>query len=111
MVNLVKHKSDSRAALAKLLATASADFDVVYVDGSHEATDVLTDAVMSFHLLRVGGLIIFDDYLWSMNPVGQQDAFGMPKPAIDAFINIFQRKLYVIPGPPIYQLFATKAFV
>lgn len=110
-VQLVKHKSYSHPALAKLIfVNPTPSFDVIYIDGSHQAPDVLTDAVMSFQLLRVGGLMIFDDYLWSMEAPGRQDSFNMPKPAIDAFLNIFQRKMFVVRGVPVYQLFATKAF-
>jgi predicted O-methyltransferase YrrM len=109
-VKLVKHKRSSHAALAKLIVVnPAADFDVIYIDGSHQAPDVLTDAVMAFQLLRVGGLMIFDDYLWSMEPLGKQDSFNMPKPAVDAFVNIFQRKVFVVRGAPVYQLFVTKA--
>ena len=39
-------------------------FDFVYVDGSHQAPDVLVDAVLSALLLRKGGLLVFDDYFW-----------------------------------------------
>lgn len=110
-VKLIKHKSLSHPALAKLIfINPEPVFDVIYIDGSHQAPDVLTDAVMAFQLLRVGGLMIFDDYLWSMEELGKQDSFNMPKPAIDAFINIFQRKMFVVRGAPVYQLFATKAF-
>jgi len=108
-VKLVKHKSFSNIALARLLFIEGAGtFDVIYVDGSHQAPDVLTDAVMAFQLLRVGGLMIFDDYLWSMEGPGREDPLNMPKPAIDAFLNIFQRKMFVVRGAPLYQLFATK---
>lgn len=110
-VKLVKHKSLSHPALARLIVVNPvADFDVIYIDGSHQAPDVLADAVMAFQLLRVGGLMIFDDYLWSMETLGRQDAFNMPKPAIDAFLNIFQRKMFIVRGAPVYQLFAAKAF-
>lgn len=67
-------------------------FDFVYVDGSHQAPDVLEDAVLSFRLLNKGGVMIFDDYGWHkydnrrMNP-------GM---GIDAFIDVFKDKLQVI---------------
>ncbi|CAN5593187.1 hypothetical protein BH10PSE5_BH10PSE5_18170 [soil metagenome] len=37
----------------------------------------------------VGGIMIVDDYLWSMDRPGTQDMLTMPKPAIDAFMNIF----------------------
>jgi len=107
-VRFVKHKGASRTVLAQLLAERGArSFDLIYVDGSHQAPDVLTDAVMAFELLEVGGLLIFDDYLWSHEAAGRQDHYNMPKPAIDAFVNVFQRKLEVF-GAPLYQLFIRK---
>ena len=104
-----KHKAYSHLALADLIAAErKAAFDVVYIDGSHQAPAVLADAVMGFHLLRNGGLMIFDDYIWSMEPMGKQDPFNMPKPAIDAFLNVFQRKMQIVRGAPVYQLYAAK---
>ena len=43
-------------------------FDFIYVDASHRAPDVLLDAVLAFQLLRIGGLIIFDDEVRSIMP-------------------------------------------
>jgi predicted O-methyltransferase YrrM len=37
-------------------------FDFIYVDGSHEIQDVITDACMAFQLLKSGGVMLFDDY-------------------------------------------------
>lgn len=37
-------------------------FDVIYIDGEHEGPAVLEDAVLAFPLLKVGGIILFDDY-------------------------------------------------
>ena len=92
-----KMKSLSSAALAGLLAGGGAGtMDMVYVDGSHQAPDVLSDAVMGFALLKVGGLMIFDDYLWHIQPPLQKDPLNMPKPGIDAFMNIFMRKMNII---------------
>jgi hypothetical protein len=42
-----------------------------------------------------------------MEDPGRQDFYNMPKPAIDAFVNIFQRKLQVL-GAPLYQLYVRK---
>lgn len=39
-------------------------FDFIYVDGSHTTPDVLQDAILSHSLLKVGGIIIFDDLGW-----------------------------------------------
>jgi precorrin-6B methylase 2 len=58
---VTKLKGQSVAVLPSL---AGRTFDVIYVDGSHEATDVLMDAVLCWQLLRSGGVMIFDDYVW-----------------------------------------------
>ena len=39
-------------------------FDFIYIDGSHTAYDVLQDAVLTHPLLKVGGVLIFDDFGW-----------------------------------------------
>lgn len=94
--------------LAKLITYKSrpieADkFDFIYVDGSHIASDVLTDLCLAFELLKPGGLMICDDYLggeWT-NPLDQ------PKMAIDAFINCNMKRLRVLPVSG-YQIFIQK---
>lgn len=42
----------------------SASIDIAYIDGSHTAADVLADAVLTWELIRPGGVVIFDDFLW-----------------------------------------------
>jgi predicted O-methyltransferase YrrM len=108
-VDVRKIKKYSQHALPLLMSEGKFGFfDLIYIDGSHQAPDVLTDAIMSFQLLAVGGVMIFDDYLWSMDKPGTQDPLKMPKPAIDAFFNIFQRKMSIYIGPPINQIYARK---
>jgi glycosyltransferase involved in cell wall biosynthesis/predicted O-methyltransferase YrrM len=108
VVNKLKKKSVT--ALAEILSSNEPPFDLIYIDGSHEASDVLTDSIIGFQLLRVGGVMIFDDYLWCQPPASEQDTLNLPKAAIDSFINLFQRKLRVISGLPIYQLYVEKRF-
>ena len=67
-------------------------FDFIYIDGSHIAKDVLTDACMAWPLLKPKGLMVFDDYMWG-NP---RDALHRPKIAIDAFTNIFAEEAEII---------------
>lgn len=45
-----------------MLIMAELKFDFIYVDGSHEIQDVITDACMAFQLLKPGGVMLFDDY-------------------------------------------------
>lgn len=97
-VNLVIHKSFSINALTKLiLKNKSGYFDFIYIDGSHMATDVITDAVLSFELLRIGGVIGFDDYLWKLQ--GSNSIVTNPKFAIDSFTNIFSSRIKILRGP------------
>ncbi len=39
-------------------------YDIVYIDGWHAAFGALADGAMAWPLLNVGGVMIFDDYLW-----------------------------------------------
>jgi len=107
-VQLVLHKSFSDVALSRLLAQGKQGyFDFIYIDGSHQAPDVLCDAVLSFRLLRKNGMIAFDDYLWQESLPSGTDPIRCPKPAIDAFTNIYCRKLKIISAP-LYQLYIEK---
>jgi predicted O-methyltransferase YrrM len=67
-----------------VLRTLSGErFDLVYIDGSHESADVLSDAVLAWPLVKPGGLVGFDDYGWRERP----EPHRRPAPAIDAFLG------------------------
>lgn len=38
------------------------DIDLLYIDGAHDAPAVLQDFVLAWPMLRVGSVVIFDDY-------------------------------------------------
>lgn len=82
-----EHEETSQWALSQFNASmyGSPIYDFIYIDGSHKAPDVLTDACMAWPLLKPKGLMVFDDYMWG-NP---RDALHRPKIAIDAFTTIF----------------------
>lgn len=107
-VDLVIHHGTSDTHLSRMLAFGKQGyFDLIYVDGSHQAPDVLCDAVLGFRLLRTGGVMVFDDYLWSEFSTQECDPLRCPKPAIDAFVNLHQRKLEILQLP-LYQLYVKK---
>jgi glycosyltransferase involved in cell wall biosynthesis len=58
-------------------------FDLIYVDGDHLATSAFSDAALAWPLLKAGGAMIFDDYLWM--PDGPPER--RPAPGIDAFLK------------------------
>ena len=72
-----------------LLLSRKHQYDFIYIDGSHSGPDVLSDAIMAYHLCRVGGMIAFDDYLWG----DPNDLIERPKMAIDCFTNLFAKKV------------------
>lgn len=67
-------------------------FDLIYVDGSHEADDVLTDAILGFRRLREGGLMIFDDYMWRFFATKTRN----PAAAIETFVSLKREDLEVV---------------
>jgi hypothetical protein len=74
--------------------------DFIYVDGSHFAKDVLSDAVLGFELLNLGGVMLFDDAVSWRYGEHIQDS---PKIAVDSFIQCNWNRLQVLEMPGGYQ--------
>jgi cephalosporin hydroxylase len=109
-IHIIKHKAISNIVLPILLAEGRKNyFDFVYVDGSHQAPDVLFDALMAYELVRPGGYIAFDDYLWSENPIETREEVRCPKMAVDAFTANYGRKVHIVHAP-LYQLYVQKVY-
>ncbi len=97
----------SHEALVQLLSRGvQADF--IYIDGAHDALNVLRNAVMSFEMLKPGGVMILDDYLWNNPKYGGNHTLGRPKIAIDAFTTIYADALEVATMPTNVQTFIRK---
>lgn len=45
-----------------ILPILGGEYDLIYIDGSHFPDDIMTDGVLAFNKLKVGGHIIFDDF-------------------------------------------------
>jgi predicted O-methyltransferase YrrM len=100
---VVSFKSTSVEALAASIAHKK-QFDFIYIDGSHLAKDVLTDACMAWPLLKKNGFMVFDDYMWK--PPGFK-LLDRPKLAVDSFVNMFEDDLAIAHIG--YQLIVRKA--
>jgi predicted O-methyltransferase YrrM len=85
-------KNRSYQELSKMITTHSEKFDLIYIDGHHSSHAVMTDACLSFGLLRPQGILLFDDYFFNDsidingNPMTLIDR---PKMAIDFFSLLF----------------------
>jgi predicted O-methyltransferase YrrM len=77
---LDKRRAFSEKVLPQL---ERASFDLIYVDGLHRAPTVLFDAMLSWELLKPGGVLTFDDYEWEP----QRTPEDRPKLAIDLFLS------------------------
>jgi predicted O-methyltransferase YrrM len=82
----------------RLLPGQKAGYDFIYVDGSHLAKDVLTDAVLAWQILEPGGYLAFDDYTWTEKPRQEANPLDNPRLAIDAFYTIFRREAVILPS-------------
>jgi hypothetical protein len=66
-------------------------FDLIYVDGSHTAVDVMIDLCFCANLLEVGGMMILDDYWHDISDIGGPGV----KQAVDRFLGVFHRSFDV----------------
>jgi predicted O-methyltransferase YrrM len=86
-----KMKATSADALAQL-GVEKKRFDVAYIDGGHRASEVYTDAAMTWPLMKRGGIVIFDDYQWREMPARLDN----PGPGIDAFLNAIEGQYRIV---------------
>jgi predicted O-methyltransferase YrrM len=84
----------SHKQMLSVTSVGSGTFDFLYVDADHSARGCLRDAVIGFELLKVGGIMIFDDYQWTALP----KEIDRPKMAVDAFINCYAKEMELLPG-------------
>ncbi len=90
---ITKHKGPS----ADVLRDASLGmFDIIYIDGSHTADDVLADAVLAWRLLSPGGLLIFDDYGWTGRRGTPLPRELLPRMAVDLFLAAYRYEVEAV---------------
>jgi predicted O-methyltransferase YrrM len=65
-------------------------FDFIYIDGSHNGEDILSDAIEAFKILKKEGLIFFDDFLQHDKNRALQSYDGIEK-----FLNLYSNYLKI----------------
>ena len=98
-VHLIREQS--QIALRKLPFRS---FDCVYIDGDHHPKEVFIDIALSWGLLKIGGMLILDDY--KADALHGEAADVSPREAIDAFMNCFQGHYTLVHKE--YQVFVIK---
>jgi predicted O-methyltransferase YrrM len=61
-------------------------YDFIYIDGSHMCLDVFLDLFLSWKLLRKGGVMAIDDYLFHVNKV-KEYPYNYPYEAVNTFLK------------------------
>ena len=84
-----KMKNDSVISMRKLLKE-DIHFDFIYIDGSHNGEDILSDAIEAFKILKVNGLMFFDDFLQHDDNRILQSYVG-----IDKFLSLYSDYLKI----------------
>ena len=77
--NLLSIQSKSEYVLPNLNHT----YDFIYIDGDHTAKVVADDAEGAWKILKPGGILAFDDYMWGQD----LPEYTTPRPAIDNFLS------------------------
>tara|TARA_B110000977_G_C11039727_1_gene478407 strand:+ start:73 stop:765 length:693 start_codon:yes stop_codon:yes gene_type:complete len=86
----IKIKNDSVIALRELLKQKKL-FDIIYIDGSHNGEDILSDAIESYKILNLKGILIFDDVVNANENISIQSYIGFEK-----FCEIYKKKIEVL---------------
>ncbi|MEM7770652.1 MAG: tetratricopeptide repeat protein [Cyanobacteria bacterium P01_A01_bin.37] len=96
---VTQHVGNSHVVLPKL---SPETYTFIYIDGCHLASHVKQDGFLAWPLLKPGGLLIFDDYLWSDPHYPGQD----PKQGIDEFLDTIHHHIQIVHHG--YQVIARK---
>ena len=67
-------------------------YDLIFIDGNHTTKYVMEDSVLSWGLLKIGGIMVFDDYQWRLH---QRETLR-PKLAVDSFCKVYGDYLQIV---------------
>ena len=67
-------------------------YDFIYVDADHSADAVASDAEYSWELLKKGGILAFDDYMWGQDMKPELT----PRPAINNFLEFHEGEYEIL---------------
>jgi predicted O-methyltransferase YrrM len=92
--NLYKYKETSDDFFIK----NKENFDIIYVDGLHEYSQVKKDLINVLKFLNPDGIIICDDYLWNLDA----NKADIPVQAINEVVSEYNLKIKAITANQIF---------
>lgn len=93
-------QKDSSDGLIDLI-TQGVEAEFIYIDGDHKSSGVLSDLVLAWQVLKVGGVILCDDTTtWKYkDPAGTFTNQMSPRLAVETFIQCNWHKLNILAMP------------
>ena len=88
--NYTKIKKDSIIALREL-GSKNKKYDYVYVDGFHDGSHLIVDAIESYKLLKKNGIMIFDDALQNDKSLQYKSYQGVKN-----FLDFFRKEIKIL---------------
>lgn len=76
-------------------------YDLIYLDGSHKLLDAYTDLILSWQILKSGGIMIIDDYLFNNNEI-----LNSPFEGVNYFLETYKEYYKVLFAN--YRIFLEK---
>jgi predicted O-methyltransferase YrrM len=80
-------------------------YDFIYVDGSHKCLDVYLDLFLAWQLLKKGGVMAIDDYMYHVDKIKEMP-YEYPYEAVNYFLKSITGKYFIIDKD--YRLFIEK---
>jgi predicted O-methyltransferase YrrM len=70
-------------------------YDFIYIDGDHTSYAALVDGILSWPLLKSGGIMAFDDYMW-LGGSSDLENSNNPYTGINFFLNMYENQYDLI---------------
>lgn len=98
--NIEYIQKHSKTGLIDLI-NRNVEAELIYIDGDHKASEVLTDLVLTWQLLKVGGVILCDDTTtWRYIDKNQTESAQMSvRMAVEMFIQCNWHKVRILNLP------------
>jgi hypothetical protein len=96
------YKSTTKEFFTSTTFTRFGEYDFIYIDADHTADAVASDAEYSWELLKKGGILAFDDYMWGQDMKPELT----PRPAIDNFLEFHEGEYDILTKE--YQVWVQK---
>jgi predicted O-methyltransferase YrrM len=91
----IKGMKGKSADILLELVRSDMQYDFIYVDGSHRCLDVYLDLFLSWQLLRKGGVLAIDDYMYCVDKIGEHP-YEYPYEAVNQFLKDNEGKYNLI---------------